>query len=534
MNETIKRILLATGVIEEVEQEQQEPKQSKIKSFFGIKTRPDFAPPKPKKKTPYQQVCASIAKSDPFTMANQGAMDSSGFGIGENPVPEDQIDFFASHANFMGWQNLAIVSQHWLIRKACEMPALDALRNGFEAVADDGQELDKEAVRKIKRLDKKMGIKAAATEAITKARIFGVAYVFFDFSCDFDDKYLEKPFNPDAIKPGTYRGIKVIEPRYVVAYCTNTSNPLGDRFFEPEYYSIFGRKVHHSHIIRVVHSEVPDQLKPTYMYGGVSVVQQIMESAYAASITANEAARLVHSKRTTVFQTESDIFSAGQAAIEEKLLEFSRFRDNFSVLPIGDSDSLSVTETGLAGLSEVIMTGLQVVAAASNVPATKLLGTSPSGFQSTGAHEIATYHELLETIQEHDAAPIIERHWIMTQRSEGAAENLTLTVAFEKLDVLTEQDQANVNKIKADTAAVWVDLQVISPEELRQQLATDKNSGFNHIGAELPPELLGDGDNDWDKGSPENDKGKIDKGEVAENPEQSLYGNEFQFSKSQE
>ena len=63
------------------------------------------------------------------------------------------------------------------------------------------------------------------------------------------------------------------------------------------------------------------------------------------------------------------------------------------------------------------MTQYQLVAAAAGVPATKLLGTSPKGFNATGEFEESSYGEELESIQQHDLSPLVNRHHLLLIRS---------------------------------------------------------------------------------------------------------------------
>ena len=66
------------------------------------------------------------------------------------------------------------------------------------------------------------------------------------------------------------------------------------------------------------------------------------------------------------------------------------------------------------------MSQYQLVAAAANVPATKLLGTTPKGFNATGEYEEASYHEELESIQANDLSRLLARHHLCVNFDCGA------------------------------------------------------------------------------------------------------------------
>ena len=106
-------------------------------------------------------------------------------------------------------------------------------------------------------------------------------------------------------------------------------------------------------------------------------------------------------------------------------------------------------------MDAAIMTQYQLVAAASGVPATKLLGTSPKGFNATGEFEESSYHEELESIQQHDLSPLVNRHHLLLIRSHVAKEfkikPFNTEVAWKPVDSPTAAEQADINLKKAQT-----------------------------------------------------------------------------------
>ncbi|WP_174845252.1 anti-CBASS protein Acb1 family protein, partial [Staphylococcus aureus] len=82
----------------------------------------------------------------------------------------------------------------------------------------------------------------------------------------------------------------------------------------------------------------------------------------------------------------------------------------------------------------------QLVAAIAKTPATKLLGTSPKGFNATGEHETISYHEELESIQEHIFDPLLERHYLLLAKSEEI--DVQLEIVWNPVDSTSSQQQA--------------------------------------------------------------------------------------------
>lgn len=415
-------------------------------------------------------------------------------------IPEVLAMWYASQT-FIGYQLAAILAQHWLIDKACTVPARDAIRQGFDVVNVDGDDIDPAALKKLHKADRKMRLTFNMQEFIRKGRIFGVRIMLFKVD-NTDPLYYEQPFNADGVTPGSYKGMVQVDPYWCspMMDVAASSRPDTEHFYEPAWWLINGQKYHRSHLIIFRNGELPDLLKPQYMYGGVPLPQRIMERVYGAERTANEAPQLVQTKRTNVWLTDMAKFAAlGDEAIT-RMTEWAAYRDNYGV-KLGDKegDEFQQFDTSLGDLDNVIMTQYQIVAAQANMPATKLLGTVPKGFNATGEYEEASYHEELESIQTHDLTPLVERHHLLVIRSElPELKDIETTVEWRPLDTPTAEEQATMNKTKADTGSVLIQSGAISPENEQERLKRDPASGYAALELMPPtdPELEADLDDD--------------------------------------
>ena len=426
----------------------------------------------------------------------RAAMDNSDDGYpefkvydaGQNTISNAVVYWYVSQG-FIGAQLCGIVAQNWLVNKACSMPGDDAIRKGYNVVSIDGEELDPEAVKIIKSYDKAFRINFNMREFIRKGRIFGIRIAMFKIMST-DPDYYEKPFNIDGVTAGSYKGIVQVDPYWTAPMLDGASASQPDtlHFYEPTWWIINGKKVHRSHLIIFRHAEPVDVLKPQYIYGGVPLTQQIMERVYAAERVANEAPELAMTKRTTVWRTDMEAVMADTNAASARLNQWAQYRNNYGI-KLGDKegDEFQQFDTSLSDFDALIMTQYQLVAAIAGVPATKLIGTTPKGFNSTGEYEEASYHELLESIQTHDLSPFLERHHQLVMKSYvepqlGKTENLDVMVNWLPLDTPTAQELAATNLAKAQAGAVLIQSGALSSEDERQRIATDKTSGYNEIG----------------------------------------------------
>lgn len=395
---------------------------------------------------------------------------------------------------FIGYQMCAILSQHWLVDKACTMPARDSVRKGYTISINKDEDIQHEVIEEINKLnDQKYHINKNMIEYVRMGRIFGIRIAMFEFH-GVSDEFYENPFNLDGVQPFSYKGICQIDPQWITPRLDwrASTDPTSRDYYEPTYWFIAGTrslKVHKSHLMIMRNSEVPDLLKPSYLFGGVSIPQRIYERVYAAERTANEAPMLAMTKRLMTWSLNQAEMLAAGAAFDRIMEKNCALRDNFGIQTIGMDDKIEQHDTALADLDTVIMTQYQLVSAISGVPATKLLGTQVKGFNTTGEYEESSYHEELESIQECDLMPLLERHHQIVVRSDiipmfNLSSPFDVTVAFTPLDALTEKEQAEINEIKANTASTLIQSGALDPEHERKRIISDETSGYNGISIE--------------------------------------------------
>lgn len=422
--------------------------------------------------------------------ASFGASAKGAFTLADANVPDSQLLWYASQS-FIGFQLCAILAQQWLIDKACTIPARDAVRNGYKV---GGENVTPALVARIERADKRMGLKRQLVEFVRMTRIFGIRIAVFRVEST-DPKYYERPFNPDGVTPGSYRGIVQVDPYWCTPELTaaGATNPASSEFYEPLYWTIQGKRYHRSHLVISRGPEVPDILKPSYQFAGMSVPQRIYERVYAAERTANEGPQLALTKRAMVFYTDTANALANQGLFTERLQTWAQYRDNFGVkVADKEGDKIEQHDTALGDFDTVVMTQYQLVAAIANVPATKLLGTTPKGFNATGEYEEASYHEELESIQTSDMEPLLNRHHRLLLLSEGAKWGVDpwtrTTVEWPALDAPTKKEEAEIGKLHAETDAALVAAGAIDGAEVRARLVADPDSGYNGLPLTPPPD----------------------------------------------
>jgi phage-related protein (TIGR01555 family) len=404
-------------------------------------------------------------------------------------LPEAQMLWYANQS-FIGYQLCSLLQQQWLISKCCLMPAKDATRNGYEITVNDGSEIEPEILDYIRNADVRFQLNKNLIQFVQMGRVFGIRHAMFIVESNDPDYYL-KPFNPDGVMPGSYKGISQVDPYWITPQldAEAAGNPASIHFYEPTWWVINGKLIHRTHLVIFRTEEVSDILKPSYIFGGIPIPQKIAERVFAAESTANEAPMLAATKRQDVLKMDLTKAAANPVKIAERLNYFVQTRNNYGLKTIDLDDEYQQFDTSLADLDAVIMTQYQLVAAAANVPSVKLLGTSPKGFNTTGEFEEASYHEELESVQQHDLTPLIERHHLLLIRSEIAPEfgiaPFHTSIVWNSLDAMTAEEQAALNKLKAEAGQMLIASGAIDGQDERERIINDKDSGYNGLDEEI-------------------------------------------------
>jgi phage-related protein (TIGR01555 family) len=395
---------------------------------------------------------------------------------------------YVSTGQFIGYPAMAVMAQHWLIRKGCESKPRDAVRKWYD-IAADGGELTPGQIKAIEKLDRKFSLKNNIIEGVTLNNIFGIRHILFKHTNpDFD---YSRPFNPDEFRNGGYAGISQIDPLRLTPELKNDDimDPISITYMEPTWWLVNGKRIHKSHMVVLTGDMVPDLLKPTYRYGGVSMVQKAFERVYAAERTANEAPQLAMTKRLVWRKADLDQMAAKPEKFGRAMQKLVEFRNNYGVQLLGKEEEMGQLDTSLTDLDAVIMGQYQLVCSIFAEPASKLMGTGSQGF-STGDADIDYRIESLEELQANEMTDIVDAHYRRLIPSYAAdlqmKPDASIYPEWLPLRVMSDGDVADINLKNRQADQLLFQMQAIDNFEVRQRLIDDPNSGFNAL--EMPAE----------------------------------------------
>ena len=449
-----------------------------------------------------------VGKHDPI--------DNTGFSMLTDPLNRFPINpRILKHFQSRMWITFsanAIIATHEVVNLCCSIPGKDAISHGYKVVcASDEHQKTEEArknhdanevrfLKQIKIAADKMKMNETCAKLNYYKKVFGVGIAIprvkfrkdakspSDSSGETPYSYAD-PYNPAMIEPGSFKGFAVVDPIWIT-YDFNTEeflDPISPTFQIPTWINTHNRRIHYTWCIRVLNSEVPDILKPSYYYSGLSLTQQLYERVWCADKLANEAPLLAMTKRLLIADgnLEQMIGDPRHTNIFFKAINY--FRDNFSIFVKKPSMNVTQLDTSLTDLAPLTSYEYQLVSAISQIPVTKLFKNVPTGLQSTGEYEWDDYAQTLRDIQNNDFTPTLRMFFELYCASfYPERQDLKLDVEWNPIDVPKEKEQVQMASQAGQTVGSLCSQGVICVREARNMLRSMSNPMFQYISAEMP------------------------------------------------
>lgn len=398
---------------------------------------------------------------------------------------------------FMGYGALQNIAQNGLIRACVETVADDMTRAWIELKREGSGPRtgeDDELLTELAHAADSLELQRIYHEAAELVGYEGGAFIFIDTGVSGDA--LLNPLHMGAysaeLRPGGILRFVVIDPVNVFPGDYNSLSPLSPDYFRPRWWWVLGQRVHASRLIRLTANEVPVLLKPAYNFLGIPQAQILWDYVLHFQECRAAEARLLTKFSMTVFKTSmADIlFSAGgTATLDARMRYMTQTMNNDGVLAVDkEAEDVIKLETPLSGVTDIVRQSLEILAALNRTPAVKLLGISPSGFNATGESDIRNYYDHITSQQEKVLRDAIRTVLDCVQLHLRGEIDQSVTFDFSPLGEEDRAALATMQKTKADTIAVYLDRDIISPEEVRKALANDPDSGFADIDPEDVPE----------------------------------------------
>ena len=123
-----------------------------------------------------------------------------------------------------------------------------------------------------------------------------------------------------------------------------------------------------------------------------------------------------------------------------------------------------------------------------------MLGIAPTGFGNVAEGEIRAYYDTIASEQEAHWRSPIETIINVLQMCLFGEIDPDIVMSFEPLYQMTPKELAEIRTADAQTDGAYIDRGVLAPEEVREKLARNPQSGYQGIDVNVLPEMPGEGE----------------------------------------
>ena len=393
---------------------------------------------------------------------------------------------------FLGFPSLAELAQRPEYRRIAEVFAQEATRHWIKITTTGEIDRSKE-IKLIEDALKKHCVRDTFRKLSEQDSFFGRSHLYIDTGCTDDVEELKTPLGNGRdstsklkVEKGKLVGFRTVEPvwTYPRGGDYNTTNPLAPNWYNPQSWLSMGTAIHSTRLLTFVGRPVPDLFKPLYAFGGLSMSQMVKPYVDNWIRTRRSISDLIKSFSVSGFTTNltDALTEEGGALLSARIDAFVALRDNRNcmVLDKGGGDTPAEeffnVSTPLSGLAELQDQVQGQMASICGIPLVKLLGVTPSGLNASSDGEVRTFYDTVLAYQERFFRPNLEVVLGVIQLDLFGEVYPEIGFVFEPLWTPSEKEAAEIRKIDAETAVLYVDHQVILGDEERARLAGDENS----------------------------------------------------------
>lgn len=387
-------------------------------------------------------------------------------------------------SGFPGFPYLAMLATRAEFRAFAQAMSIEITREWIEFTSsqDDGSD-SADKIGAIEAAFKNLKIREIIRKAAEQDCLYGGAQIIFDIQGAEKDKPLI--LDPRTIEKGSLKRVVPVEPIWTTPSSYNAIDPSAPDFYRPSKWFVLGQEIHASRIMTIITREVPDILKPAFNFMGISLSQLAEPYVNNWLRTRQSVSDLINNFSITALQTSMDAVLQGDddgSGVIARAQLFTATRSNQGLMLLDkDNEELVQINVPIAGLHELQSQAQEQMCSVSHMPAVVLTGIAPSGFGNVAEGEMSAWRDWVAAQQEAYWRSPIETILKVVQLSLFGEIDPDINFTFCPLYQLSESEQSDIRMKNAQSAQIYIDSGVIAPEEERQRLADDPDSGYQGL-----------------------------------------------------
>lgn len=350
---------------------------------------------------------------------------------------------------------------NWMMAKIVNLPPLDMCKEWRDFQAD------KDDIAKLEAEEKRLQVREKVRTALSYGRLGG-GVLLIGLG---DDP--TQPL-PTDIRP---KQIQYLHPltRWQVTIGDEDMDVLSPTFGEPLWYELTGAqqkvKIHPTRMIPFPGEHVPNIGTSSWQdrFWGDSTVQRVNQAVQQATTATDGFASLIDEAKLDIWKLKGFMseLALDDTTVTKRVEYTNQAKSTHRAVILDSEDTFEQRQLTWTGMPDVIKTYMAIVAGAADIPATRLLGKSADGMNATGEGDEKNYREMIASKQDSDLRPNLDRLDVVLAPSAGVDPG-KVSWSFAPLSKLTEKEQADINKTKAETVQIYADNNIMPSSALEK------------------------------------------------------------------
>jgi phage-related protein (TIGR01555 family) len=388
--------------------------------------------------------------------------------------PYDSTDFV-----YRWRQYVHLYETSWEARKIVRIIPEDALRKEWVV-----EGIDQDMARKIKaRLDQLQFMQTLKRSLILE-RLLGGCLTFLGIESTEDNT--EKAYHP---KEGSRLAFCNAIPISRVSRLSWNTDPLDENYMRPQLFMVNGQEVHVSRCLVWDGEPLYDpydfaltNFRANISGFGPSKLAPIWDDIVKAVGTRQAAYQMIQTNNAILMMI-NDLQDLGGTAPGKKHLEkLKEVANSLSVyraaLIDGDKVDVKQHSASFGSVPELIITFIQILSAASDIPATRFLGQAPGGLNASGESDLENYYNVIDAFQRQRIEPQLRRMYDIIGfnlfKDQWKSERDKLEFVFPPLWNASELEEADKHTKQIDNAMKLFDAGMMSEAKVIEEMNAKK------------------------------------------------------------
>ena len=405
------------------------------------------------------------------------AMDAAPAGVAQWSL-DGLGGFLGPRQGFIGFPELALMAQRPEYRSPVEIIATEATRKWIKFTGDA------EKVKAIEADFERLDVRSVFRQVSEHDGAYGRGHIFVEI----DGVDGEEQGNIDELKMpigtgddlsklkigrGSLTALRTVEPVWVWPISYNSINPLTRKWYRPQTWFCMSFEVHKTRLLTFISREVPDLLKPAYMFGGQSLTQLMMPVVENWLSTRAAIGKIVKRYSQDVIKVNlTEALNSGNAdKLFKRIKLFAATKNNSGMLTLDkEAEDYVNVSIPLGSLDLLQAQAQEHMCSLPRIPQIKLLGIQPAGLNATSEGELRAFEEMIHSYQEFFYRPNLTTIFKLVQLNLWGAIDEDLAFEFETLtEELTEGEKADASaKVTSGVAAAFSEGVIDRPTALRE------------------------------------------------------------------